>query len=144
MNSTGSDYRSCAELRRQLIREKSLLESINQTLNHQQDAVLGNDIPTLNDTVSKLRQLLNSFAAVEQERREAMEELARVTGAPLEEITLQKLLDALVVPEKEALLALGEEVRALLLQVEKTRHSRSFSAQDFPRRKLEATWGSPY
>jgi flagellar biosynthesis/type III secretory pathway chaperone len=129
----------CSELKQKLTREKSLLESINLVLNEQQQAVLGNDIAGLNESVASLREWLNRFALVENERRQAMEELATVAALSREGVTLQKLLDALVVPEKEEILSLGESVRSLLEQVEKTNRLNSYlieKSQLFVKRNL--------
>jgi flagellar biosynthesis/type III secretory pathway chaperone len=129
----------CSELKRKLTREKSLLESINLVLNVQQKAVLGNDITALTESVDSLQKWLNNFAEVETERRQAMEQLATVAAMSAEGITLQKLLDALAVPEKEELLSLGESVRSLLEQVEKTNRLNSYlieKSQLFVKRNL--------
>ncbi len=129
----------CSELTRKLTREKSLLESINLVLNEQQKAVLENDITGLNESVAALRQLLTSFAEVETERSQAMEQLATVAALSKEGITLQKLLDAVNIPEKEEILSLGESVRSLLQQVEQTNRLNSYlieKSQVFVKRNL--------
>ena len=127
------------ELKRRLIHEKSLLESIEEVLLHQREAVLDNDITSLNETVEFLRQLLEKFAAVEEGRRNAMLQLADAAQLPPEDLTLQQLIDTLPDNQQSELAELGEQVRTLLESVDRDNRFNSYlieKSQFFVRRNL--------